>query len=109
MLCKLGLHRWQRRPTRRPGTAVYRCTSCNRRITLHRDRRRLQKRYAALGIICVSLVGWFVIINVARTGHTRVFHTTGKVVSKLDRAGSKVRGEIHRLEGDEGYAPPQKK
>lgn len=70
---------------------------------MHKDRRRLQKRYPAIGIVCVSLAAWFVIINLGMTGHTKVIHTTGKLVTKLERAASEARGKIHELEGDEGY------
>jgi hypothetical protein len=103
MLCKFGLHRWQKKTTYRPGTSVYRCSSCNKRITLHRDRRRQQKRHALLGVVCASLAARFIIINVGKTGHTKVLHASGKVVGKVERAGSKVRSKIHSLEGDEGY------
>lgn len=103
MLCKFGLHRWQKRATHRPGTAVYRCISCDKRITLHRNRRRLEKRYLVLGAICFSLAAWFVIINLGMTGHTKVIHDTEKLVAKVERASSEARGELHKLEGDEGY------
>lgn len=70
---------------------------------MHRYRRRTQKRFAALGAVIASLALWFVVINVGRTGHTKVLKATSRVVAKIDRAGSRFRSDIHKLEGDEGY------
>ena len=103
MLCRLGLHRWQsRRLTYRAGTSVYVCRGCALRKTLHKNRRRIQKRYTLFGLIFVSVALWFAILNVARDGHTKILQTTSNVAVKLDQAASRSRKTIHKVEGDTG-------
>lgn len=109
-LCKFGVHDWRRRETARPGTSVYRCRRCDRRLVYHSDRRRKPKRYFAVAILATSIALWFVIINLGLTGHTKVVKTTKAVVVRVDRAGSRARAAIHRAQGDEGpYVDPAPK
>lgn len=62
----------------------------------------MQKRFFLLGAILCSLMLWFVSINIATTGHTKVIKTTGKVVRKADRTGNELRRALRRAQGDRG-------
>jgi hypothetical protein len=102
LLCHIGVHRWRRRLTARPGTTVYRCDSCDACVVKHRGARRIAKRFYFLGAVTCSLMLWFVSVNVATTGHTKVLKTTRRAVHKADRTGIEIRGAIHKAEGDRG-------
>ncbi|MEH3104677.1 MAG: hypothetical protein PGN12_12300 [Sphingomonas phyllosphaerae] len=101
-LCNLGLHRWAGKSTARPGTTVYRCAACGRRLVLHNHRSRQRKRNWVATALLVSGAIWFVSYNLAMHGHTRVLHTASKAARKAEAVASRGRAAIHRAQGDRG-------
>lgn len=100
--CAFGFHAWQGRATARPGTTVYRCGGCERRLVLHNGKSRTQKRFFLAAAFIVSAALWFVGYNLVANGRTGVLSTSERVVDKVDHTAGVVRATIHRVEGDRG-------
>lgn len=100
--CAFGFHAWRGRATARPGTTVYRCGACDRRLVLHGGKSRTRKRVFLVAAFAVSAAIWFVGYNLVANGRTGVLSTSKRVVNKVDRTAGAVRATIHRVEGDSG-------
>ena len=103
ILCRIGVHAWAERATHRPGTSVFRCRRCQQRVILHRGKQPVANHWfwvVTAGV--ASLFLWAVIYNVISTGHTKILKTTGTIVDKVNKEGSRARRAIHRAQGDKG-------
>jgi hypothetical protein len=77
---------------------------------MHGGRRRVSKRYVMLGTIAGCAMSWFVIVNLALTGHTKVLHTAKEAAAAAERDSSRARASLHRLQGDRGaYVDPDER
>lgn len=102
MFCVLGWHSWQARGTARPGTTVYRCRHCDKRLVMHGGRSRQLRRYYLIWGAMVCMVAWFAIINLGLHGRTKVLYTANKAVGKMEKARIEASRTIHRVQGDSG-------
>ena len=102
MFCVLGWHSWQARATARPGTTVYRCRHCDKRLVLHGGRSRQLRRYYLIAGAMACAVAWFAVINLGLYGRTRVLHTANKAVHTMEKVRVKATRTLHRVQGDRG-------
>jgi hypothetical protein len=99
LLCLVSFHRWTSSPTSRPGATFYYCKACGQKMVKTQGRKRQQKRFWIAAAIGLSLVMWFAIINLGRTGHTKIIRSGQIIADRAHETAVDARHKARRTLG----------